>query len=92
MQYQRLIPFRFQREAESPYIREGRVVFRMNIASLILGLLIGSVDFVFEEETRRLVEIHGPSVLKIEEDGVWRSVKINAYYTYGRNGELHEGQ
>jgi hypothetical protein len=86
MQYQRLIPFRFRKDDESPYVREGRVVFRMEIASFILGLFIGSVDFVFEEETRRLVEIHGPSILKVEEQGIWRYVEVDAYYTYDRVG------
>jgi hypothetical protein len=82
MEYQRTVPFRFRRTDDSPYARPGAVVLRMKIAGLILGLLIGSVDFVFDESTRRVLEVHGPSVLKVEEEGVWKNVKVDIYYTY----------
>ena len=92
IEYQRTIPFRFRRVEGSPYVREGRVVLSMEIASPILGLFIDSVDFVFDERSRRLLEIHGPSILKVEEEGVWRSVNVDAYYTYDRIGALTHGQ
>jgi hypothetical protein len=92
LEYQRTIPFRIRKVDESRYAREGRVVLRMEIANFLLDLLLGSVDFVFDGETRRLVEIHGPSVLKVEEEGVWRSVDVDAYYTYERMGALRHGE
>jgi hypothetical protein len=90
MEYQRTVPFRFKKIRKSSYLRDGRVVLRMEIASFILGLLIGPVDFVFEEDSKRLVEIHGPSILRVEERGKWRSVKVDAYYTYERTGALQQ--
>jgi hypothetical protein len=34
----------------------------------------------------------GPSILKVEDEGAWRSVNVDAYYTYERIGALAHGQ
>jgi hypothetical protein len=82
VELKRTVNFRFKRVGKSPYAREGAVVVRMEPVSPLVDLLLKPVDFVYNEDTRLVEEIHGPTVLKTYRDGRWVNTEVDIYYKY----------
>jgi hypothetical protein len=64
-------PFRLARLKESPYVKQGTMVFEMRINSVFLGFFMDPNHLVFDTATRRLLEIHGPTLLKRKKGDEW---------------------
>jgi hypothetical protein len=84
MSLQRLATFKLEKLDSSPYLRSGVVVFKMSIDSFILRLLVDPVQIVFDREKKRVVEIHGPSLLERRVNGKKVNVDADIYYRYNR--------
>jgi hypothetical protein len=82
LEYKRTVPFGFTRAKKSPYAAPGVVVVRMAPASVLLDLLIEPVYFVYDEKAKRILEVHGPSILKVRENGKWVNASVDIYYTH----------
>ena len=76
--------FTLRRIDNSTYQREGARVFEMKIASLFIGLFLAPNYLVFDAERKRLLEIHGPTVLLREVDGKLVNTDADIYYRYDR--------
>ncbi len=84
MSLQRLAQFKLEKLDSSPYLRNGVVVFKMSIDSFILRLLVDPVQMVYDREKKRVVEIHGPSLLERRVNGKKVDVDADIYYRYTR--------
>lgn len=84
MSLQRLATFKLEKLDSSPYLRRGVVVFQMSIDSFFLGLLLDPVQMVYDREKKRVVEIHGPSLLERRVNGKKVDVDADIYYRYNR--------
>ena len=82
MNLQRLAAFKLKRLNASPYKREESVVFEMGIANFFLGFFIDPVQMVYDAKRRRVLEIHGPSLLDREVNGKRVSIDADIYYRY----------
>jgi len=79
---QRVAPFRLARLKESPYVKQGTMVFEMRINSVFLGFFMDPNHLVFDTATRRLLEIHGPTLLKRKKGDEWIYADADIYYLY----------
>jgi len=84
MTLQRIVRFQLSRHDSSPYARKGVMVVKMDIANVLLRLLVDPVDLVYDMNTRRVLEIHGKSLLEREVDGRVENPIVDIYYRYGR--------
>lgn len=66
----------------SKYNRPGVTVLQMGTRNIILKLLVGKNQFVVDEKTGTILEIHGPSVLKRFVDNKWKFVDADIYFDY----------
>jgi hypothetical protein len=82
MNLQRLAAFKLKKLNESPYKREGSVVFEMGIANFFLGFFIDPVQMVYDARRKRVLEIHGPSLLDRKVDGKSVNIDVDIYYRY----------
>mgnify|MGYP000650019115 CR=1 FL=1 len=77
-----LAPFTLRKIGSSPYNRPGVMVVEMKIDSFLLGFLIDPNQLVFDRNTRRLMEIHGPTLLRREVNGKMEATRADIYYRY----------
>jgi hypothetical protein len=84
MTLQRIVRFQLTRHDTSPYARDGVMVVKMDIANLFLRLLVDPVDMVYDARTKRVVEIHGKSLLEREVNGRIENPIVDIYYRYSR--------
>lgn len=82
MDRQIIASFYLRKLTSSPYIRPDVMVVEMKIDSVLLGLLIDPNHLVFDQGTRRLVEIHGPTLLRRKTNGKMETTRANIYYRY----------
>jgi len=69
--------------SDSQYKKPGTAVFKMGVSSLFLRLLIKPSYFVYNIEQRRLIEIHGLTVLPHKENGEWsQTTNADIYFEY----------
>ncbi|MDX9799791.1 MAG: hypothetical protein RBT69_00465 [Spirochaetia bacterium] len=59
------------------------VVLKMEIANFFIRLFVDPVDLVYDLNTKRLIEIHGKSLLQREADGKIENPVVDIYYNYG---------
>lgn len=84
MELQQSVRFRMYRNGKSPHARDGVTVMTMDTANPLLRLLVDPVDLVVDDATRRLVEIHGKSLLEREVGGKTVNPVVDIYYEYER--------
>lgn len=84
MTLQRIARFQIRTEEDSPYVREGVIVVKMDIANIFLRLLVDPVELVYELRTKRLLEIHGESLLQYKVNGRMEHPVVDIYYRYGQ--------
>lgn len=84
MTLQRIVRFQLSRHDDSPYARDGVMVVKMDIANIFLRLLVDPVDLVYEVKTKRVVEIHGKSLLEREVNGRIENPIVDIYYRYSK--------
>jgi hypothetical protein len=82
MELQQSVRFRMYRNRTSQYTRTGVLVLTMDTASALLRLIVDPVDLVIDERTKRLVEIHGKSLLEREVNGKTENPVVDIYYEY----------
>ncbi len=82
MNLQRLATFKLKKLNKSPYKREGSVVFEMGIANFFLGFFLDPVQMVYDARKKRVLEIHGPSLLDRRVDGKRVNIDADIYYRY----------
>lgn len=75
--------FYLRRDENNPYLGRDRVVYKMNVASIFLKLLIRPSYFVYNLNDRSLQEIHGTTILRTQENGRWsKTTDVEIYYKY----------
>ncbi len=76
--------FYVRRDDTNPYTGENRTVVRMTVNSLFLKLFINSTYFVYQTNNKRLLEIHGTTILRTkDENGKWEdTTEVEIYYEY----------
>ncbi len=84
MTLQRIVRFQMAKHDASPYNREGVMVVKMDIANVFLRLLVDPVDLVYDLRSKRILEIHGKSLLEREVNGRIENPIVNIYYRYGK--------
>ncbi len=84
MTLQRIVRFQISKHDGSSYARNGVMVVKMNIASVFLRLLVDPVDLVYDLNTKRIIEIHGKSLLEREVNGKIENPIVDIYYRYDR--------
>lgn len=82
MELQQSVRFRMYRNDASAHSRDGAVVLSMDTSNPLLRLIVDPVDLVIEERTRRIVEIHGKSLLEREVNGKTENPVVDIYYEY----------
>lgn len=79
----RMIRFGFEIERESEYQKRGTVVFKLDANNILLNWLVNPSYFVYDNKEKRLLEIHGTSILKIQDGDEWTtSTDVEIYYEY----------
>lgn len=58
------------------------MVVKMETKNPILSWFVGKSYYVIDLENRRIVEIHGSSILKRQVNGKWDYVDVDMYFTY----------
>ena len=80
---QQVATFNLKEVKNSEYAKSGHIVFKMNVASIFLKLLVKPSYFVYELESKRLKSIHGMTILRTKKDGKWQpSTNVDIYYSY----------
>lgn len=80
---QQVATFTFRRVENEDYDQPGRIVFKLDVASIFLKLFVNPSYFVYELETKRLMSIHGMTILRTKENGKWQqSTDVDIYYSY----------
>jgi len=85
MTLQRIARFQIRKLDDSPYARKGVVVLKMDVANIFLRLLVAPVELVYDLQTKRLLEIHGKSLLKRKVNGKTQNPIVDIYYRYERS-------
>jgi len=81
-EFSALIRFTMGPAGKSMYTRTGALVLAMETKSPFLRFLVGTNYFVVDEKNGRILEIHGPSVLKKRVGGKWKLVDVDIYFAY----------
>jgi len=84
MSLQRLARFQITRIAGSPRNRPGVEVFQMKIANVFLRIAVDPVELVYDSASRRLLEIHGKSLLTRRVGGRLENPVVDIVYRYDR--------
>lgn len=81
-EFRTIISFTMRKIDNTIYNRPGVIVLQMGTRNIILRLIIGKNQFVVDENTGTILEIHGPSILKRLVDGKWKYVDTDIYFSY----------
>ena len=80
---QQVATFTFRKVENSDYNIAGQIVFKLDVASIFLKLFVKPSYFVYELDTKRLMSIHGMTILRTQENGKWQqSTNVDIYYSY----------
>lgn len=80
---QKVATFTFETVNDSEYGKSGQIVFKLDAASFFLKLVVRPSYFVYDIATKRLLEIHGTTILRTKQNGKWQnSTDVNMYYEY----------
>ena len=82
MTLQRIARFRMYKNAESSWNRPGVIVLKMDLSSIFLRFFVDPVDLVYDLGTKRLLEIHGKSLLQRKVNGRVENPIVDIYYRY----------
>jgi len=74
--------FSLQRVERSPYCRPGTEVLEMKTRNLLPAIFAEPNYFVVDADTGRILEVHGPTVLKTEVNDSWEFLTVNIYFDY----------
>ncbi len=78
--------FTFQKVDNSGYEKSEQIVFKLDVASIFLKLLVKPSYFVYDLSSQRLLSIHGTTILRTKQKGKWQnSTDVDMYYEYGVN-------
>lgn len=83
MNLQRVAQFRMYANTKSVWNRPGVIVLKMDLASAFLRFFVDPVDLVYDLRTKRLLEIHGKSLLQRRVNGRIENPVVDIYYRYG---------
>lgn len=86
MPFQQTVQFRLQADSKNPYTRSGVTVVKMITVNPFFRLFADSVYFVVDEDSLRIVEIHGKSLLELMENGKKVNPVVDIYYSYENEG------
>lgn len=80
---QQVATFTFEKDEKTEYEKPGHIVFKLDAASFFLRFLVRPSYFVYDLQSRRLMEIHGTTILRTKQNGKWQnSTDVNMYYEY----------
>lgn len=80
---QQVATFTFQKAGNSGYEKSGRIVFKLDAASIFLKLLVKPSYFVYDLSSQRLLSIHGTTILRTKQNGKWQNTTdVDMYYEY----------
>ena len=80
---QQVATFTFREVNNKDYDKPGQIVFKLDVASIFLKLLVKPSYFVYELDTKRLMSIHGMTILRTQKNGKWQqSTNVDIYYSY----------
>jgi len=83
MNMMRLAKFKFDLQEKSVYGGEGRAVIRLNISNIFFRFFIDPVDFVFDKKNKKIIEIHGPTLLPRKVGNKYETqTPASIYYIY----------
>jgi len=82
MSLQRMAQFYLQKNLKSKYNRKGVTVIQMNIANVLFRVFVSSVDLVYDNKTKKVLEIHGKSLLQKKINGKIVNPIVDIYYKY----------
>jgi hypothetical protein len=82
MTLQRIVRFRIVKSDSSVYARSGVLVLKMDAANPFIRIFVDPVDLVYDLKTRRIMEIHGKSLLEREVNGKIENPVVDIYYKY----------
>jgi len=82
MNLQKVAEFQLRLDPGSPYAKAGAAVIKMKIANVFFRLFVDPVDLVFDVETKRMIEIHGKSLLTRRVGGKLENPIVDIYYRY----------
>jgi hypothetical protein len=82
MNLQKVAEFQLRLQPDSEYAKNGSTVIRMKIANMFFRLFVDPVDLVFDPGTKRLMEIHGKSLLQRKVNGKTENPVVDIYYRY----------
>lgn len=82
MTLQRIARFRLYKNTNSPWNRPGVVVYKMDMANMFLRYFVDPVDLVYDASSKRLLEIHGKSLLQRKVNGKIENPVVDIYYRY----------
>lgn len=78
-----LIPFKFV----PTVIDNEQVQITMKLKNFLLGRLIEPVNFIYSIKDRKLIEIHGPTILPVPNSDSNKFINADIYYTEGEHLE-----
>jgi hypothetical protein len=78
-EFLRMVPFRAVRVEGTAYDGPGRMVVEVSAKSLLLRFLGAPNQYVLDEKTRRILEIHGPTLLPRWTGRKWELTKADIY-------------
>ena len=74
--------FTLRRIDDSEYLRDGTIVLEMKSNNLLLLFFTKPIQFVVDEDSGRILEIHGPTVLKHKVREKWEFLIADIYFEY----------
>jgi hypothetical protein len=81
-EYSTTAHFHFKKVEGTDYEKEGHSVIKLESDNLFIRLIIESNYFVIENETGRIKEIYGPSLLKGWDGNKWQFLEVEVYFNY----------
>ena len=75
--------FTFEKVQNSGFEKDDHVVYKLDIANFFLRFLVNESYFVYEISSKRLMEIHGTTILRTQQNGKWKNTTdVDIYYDY----------
>ncbi|MBN1326689.1 MAG: hypothetical protein JW996_01935 [Candidatus Cloacimonetes bacterium] len=79
----KIASFNIQEDLNNKYVKNGMIVFKMNVSSIFLKLLVRPSYFVYDLSSSRLQSIHGTTILRSKVNNKWqRTTDVDIYYQY----------
>jgi hypothetical protein len=83
MSLQKVVRFRLYKDDSSKWARKGVMVLKMAPSNVFLRIFVDPVDLVYDTSNKRILEIHGKSLLRRKVNGRTENPVVDIYYRYG---------